>query len=162
MNIRIPVVREGEAYGLPLPGYQTVGAVGMDLYAAEDTVICPGQCISIGTGLRIAVPQGYEAQIRARSGLALKRKIIIPNGPGTIDSDYRGEIRVILMNLGDRPFAIDRGDRIAQMVLAPVVRGFWEEVDELDTTVRGLGGFGSTGGAAVHNRREGQEDDDPS
>jgi dUTP pyrophosphatase len=103
---------------------------------------------AVATGLAVAIPEGYEIQVRPRSGLALKHGISVPNTPGTIDSDYRGELKVILINLGDEPFAIARGDRIAQLVLAPVVQAAWDEVDELDATDRGEGGFGSTGGHA--------------
>ncbi|MCF4152128.1 dUTP diphosphatase [Dethiosulfovibrio sp. F2B] len=145
MEIRIPVVREGEALRLPLPGYETSGSAGMDLIAAESVVIPQGKCMTVGTGLRIAVPDGFEAQVRPRSGLALKRGLVVPNSPGTIDSDYRGEIRVIMMNLGDGPFEVAVGDRIAQLVIAPVARACWEEVATLESTERGSGGFGSTG-----------------
>lgn len=145
MGIIIPVVREGGAGGLPLPRYETEGSAGMDLAAAEPAVIPAGKCLSVGTGLRIALPAGYEAQIRPRSGIALKNSVLVPNSPGTIDSDYRGEIRVILINLGTEDFRVSVGDRIAQLVVAPVTRGFWKEVDILDSTERGGGGFGSTG-----------------
>ncbi len=145
MEIFIPVVREGEALRLPLPRYETEGSAGMDLVAAESVIIPAGKCLSVGTGLRISLPVGYEAQIRPRSGLALKKSILVPNSPGTIDSDYRGEIRVILINLGDEDFAVSLGDRIAQLVVAPVTRASWKEVDALDSTERGDGGFGSTG-----------------
>ncbi len=117
----------------------------MDLRAAEDVVLEPGAIKSVRTGLRIALPEGYEAQVRPRSGLALRYGISIPNAPGTIDADYRGEICVLLINHGKAPFEIRRGDRIAQMVVAPVTRVVWESVAELPETERGAGGFGSTG-----------------
>ncbi len=145
MDVFVPVVREGEAKGLPLPRYETEGSAGMDLVASESVTILPGRCEAVPTGLKISVPPGFEAQIRPRSGLALKKSIVVPNSPGTIDSDYRGEVKVILMNLGDSPFDVSIGDRVAQMVLAPVVRCVWKEVDSLDSTDRGEGGFGSTG-----------------
>ena len=132
--------------GLPLPAYATDGAAGMDVVSAEDVVIAPAARHAVMTGLAVAIPHGYEIQVRPRSGLALKHGITVPNTPGTIDSDYRGELKVILINLGAAPFEIRRGDRIAQLVVAPVVRGAWIEVDSLDDTARGAGGFGSTGG----------------
>ncbi|WP_420381366.1 dUTP diphosphatase [Novosphingobium sp.] len=130
---------------LPLPDYATHGAAGMDVVAAEDAAIAPGMRHAVATGLALAIPPGFEIQVRPRSGLALKHGITVPNTPGTIDSDYRGELKVILINLGDTTFVVQRGDRIAQLVLAPVTRASWLEVDELDDTVRGIGGFGSTG-----------------
>ncbi|HEY0960000.1 MAG TPA: dUTP diphosphatase [Novosphingobium sp.] len=132
--------------GLELPEYATEGAAGMDVLAAEDVMLPPGGRHPVATGLAVAIPQGYEIQVRPRSGLALKHGITVPNTPGTIDSDYRGELKVILINHGTEPFTIRRGDRIAQLVLAPVVRLSWLRVDELDQTQRGEGGFGSTGG----------------
>jgi dUTP pyrophosphatase len=125
----------------------TDGAAGMDLHAAvvADLVIDPGEVGLIPTGLEIAVPAGFEAQIRPRSGLAVKHRIGVPNAPATIDSDYRGEIRVPLINLGPRPFTVSRAMRIAQLVVAPVVRVTWEEVKELPPTARGEGGFGHSG-----------------
>jgi dUTP pyrophosphatase len=120
----------------------------MDVVSAEDVAIAPGARHAVATGLSVAIPEGYEIQVRPRSGLALKHGITVPNTPGTIDSDYRGELKVILINLGSEPFAIARGDRVAQLVLAPVVKAAWEEVEELDATERGAGGFGSTGGHA--------------
>ena len=117
----------------------------MDVVAAEDAAIAPGMRHAVATGLALAIPPGFEIQVRPRSGLALKHGITVPNTPGTIDSDYRGELKVILINLGDTTFVVQRGDRIAQLVLAPVTRASWLEVDELDDTVRGIGGFGSTG-----------------
>ncbi|WP_025897424.1 dUTP diphosphatase [Sneathiella glossodoripedis] len=146
-SIEIKISRLDHGQGLPLPSYETRGSAGMDLCAAvtEPLVIEPGKRALVPTGFKIALPDGYEAQVRPRSGLALKKGISLPNSPGTIDSDYRGEVGVILINLGDENFVIERGDRIAQMVIAPVTRGLWSEVDTLDETVRGEGGFGSTG-----------------
>ena len=132
--------------GLELPEYATAGAAGMDVLAAEDVTLVPGARHAVATGLALAIPAGFEIQVRPRSGLALKHGISVPNAPGTIDSDYRGELKVILINLGTADFAVRRGDRIAQLVLAPVVRASWLKVDELDETARGEGGFGSTGG----------------
>lgn len=141
--VRIKRLPHGE--GLPLPAYATSGAAGMDVVSAEDAVIAPGARHAVATGLAMAIPHGFEIQVRPRSGLALKHGITVPNTPGTIDSDYRGELKVILINHGTQDFAIVRGDRVAQLVLAPVVQGGWMEVDELDETARGEGGFGSTG-----------------
>ena len=143
----IQVVRLPHAAGLPLPGYATDGAAGMDLLAAiaEPLTIPPGGRALIPTGLRLALPHGYELQVRPRSGLALKHGITLPNTPGTIDEDYRGELGVILLNAGAETFVVERGMRIAQAVLAPVTRGAWQEVVELPETARGEGGFGSTG-----------------
>ncbi len=143
--LRIPIHRLPEAADLPLPCTMSAGAAGMDLFAAEDATLEPGETKLVSTGLRIAVPEGYEAQIRPRSGLALNHSLTIPNAPGTIDADYRGVVKVILHNLGKSPFCIQRGDRIAQMVIAKVERAEWEEVDELPDTKRGEGGFGHTG-----------------
>lgn len=131
---------------LPLPAYATDGAAGMDVVSAEDVTLAPGARHAVATGLALAIPAGFEIQVRPRSGLALKHGITVPNTPGTIDSDYRGELKVILINHGGEPFQIRRGDRVAQLVLAPVTRAGWLEVDELDDTARGAGGFGSTGG----------------
>ncbi|AZI36553.1 deoxyuridine 5'-triphosphate nucleotidohydrolase [Caenibius tardaugens NBRC 16725] len=144
--VRVKRLPHGE--GLDLPAYATDGAAGMDVLAAEDVSLAPGARYAVATGLAVAIPEGYEIQVRPRSGLALKHGISVPNTPGTIDSDYRGEVKVIMINHGDAPFAIARGDRIAQLVLAPVVRAGWEEVADLDDTPRGAGGFGSTGGHA--------------
>ena len=145
----IQILRLPNGEGLPLPAYETAGAAGMDLRAAvpEDApmTLAPGARGVVPTGLRLAVPLGYEAQVRARSGLALKHGIICPNGPGTIDSDYRGELGVILANIGSEPFVIRRGERIAQLVIARHERADWIEVEALDDTVRGEGAFGSTG-----------------
>jgi dUTP pyrophosphatase len=120
----------------------------MDVVSAEDVTLAPGARHAVATGLALAIPAGYEIQVRPRSGLALKHGISVPNTPGTIDSDYRGELKVILINHGAEPFAIARGDRVAQLVLAPVVQASWDEVATLDDTARGAGGFGSTGGHA--------------
>ena len=146
----IQVVRLPHAADLPLPSYATDGAAGMDLLAAvaAPVTIPPGGRALIPTGLRLALPHGYELQVRPRSGLALKNGITLPNSPGTIDEDYRGELGVIVLNAGTEPFTIERGMRIAQAVLAPVTRAAWREVAELSETVRGQGGFGSTGTAA--------------
>jgi len=143
----IDVVRLPHAEGLPLPSYATDGAAGMDLLAAvmSPVVIPPGGRMLVPTGLRIAIPPGYELQVRPRSGLALRNGVVLPNSPGTIDEDYRGEVGVIVLNAGDAPFTVERGMRIAQAVIAPVVRAAWREVAELPETARGSGGFGSTG-----------------
>lgn len=146
-NITIPVKVMEHAGDLPLPCYMTGGAVGMDLLAAvnETVAIPPGKVQVIPTGLMVAVPAGYELQVRPRSGLAGKHGISVLNSPGTIDPDYRGEVKVILINLGPEPFLIHRGDRIAQAVLCPVLRISWQAVPELPPTERGAGGFGHTG-----------------
>jgi dUTP pyrophosphatase len=143
--VDIAVKRLDHAGDLPLPCYETAGSAGMDARAAEELVIAPGKRGLIGTGFAFAIPAGYEIQVRPRSGLALKKGISIPNTPGTIDSDYRGELKVILINHGEDDFIIERGDRIAQIVVAPVQRGILKEVADLDETQRGSGGFGSTG-----------------
>ena len=150
MADRVPVQikRLPHGEGLALPAYATGGAAGMDVLSAEDVVLAPGARRAVATGFAVAIPEGYEIQVRPRSGLALKHGISLPNTPGTIDSDYRGELKVILINLGAEDFAIARGDRIAQLVLAPVTLAAWHEVDVLDDTARGAGGFGSTGGHA--------------
>jgi dUTP pyrophosphatase len=145
----VEVKRLPHGEGLPLPAYATSGAAGMDVVSAEDVVITPGARHAVASGLAVAIPQGFEIQVRPRSGLALKHGITVPNTPGTIDSDYRGELKVILINLGNEAFTIQRGDRVAQLVLAPVVQAAWDEVAELDATDRGAGGFGSTGGHAA-------------
>ena len=147
MSVAIRVRRLPHGEGLPLPSYATAGAAGMDLLAAvtDPVTIAPGQRALVPTGLAIALPPGYELQIRPRSGLALRHGIVLPNSPGTIDEDYRGELQVIVLNAGDAPFTVERGARIAQAVLAPVVRARWHEVSNLDDTARGSGGFGSTG-----------------
>lgn len=148
MTTRVAIMRLPHGNGLPLPAYATDGAAGMDVVSAEDVTLAPGARYAVATGLAMAIPHGFEIQVRPRSGLALKHGITVPNTPGTIDSDYRGELKVILINLGAEPFAIARGDRIAQLVLAPVVQAAWDEVAQLDDTARGAGGFGSTGGHA--------------
>ena len=145
----IAVRRLAHGQGLPLPAYETALAAGMDLRAAvadaEPMTLAPGERAAVPTGLAIALPPGFEAQVRPRSGLALKAGVTCLNTPGTIDADYRGEVKVILANLGAEDFVIRRGDRIAQMVIAPVVQAQWAEVESLDETARGAGGFGSTG-----------------
>ncbi|MBV9538907.1 MAG: dUTP diphosphatase [Acidisphaera sp.] len=135
------------AADLPLPAYATEGAAGMDVLAAVEAPVSiePGGRTLIPTGLRIALPPGYELQIRPRSGLALRHGILLPNSPGTIDEDYRGELQIIVLNAGDAAFTVERGMRIAQAVLAPVVRAVWRETERLEETARGAGGFGSTG-----------------
>ena len=143
--IRIAVQRLPHGEGLPLPAYATAGAAGMDVVAAEDLVLDPGRRHAVATGFAMAIPEHYEVQVRPRSGLALRHGITCLNTPGTIDSDYRGEVKIILANLGDAPFTIARGDRIAQLVPAPVQRAELGEVGSLDETIRGSGGFGSTG-----------------
>jgi dUTP pyrophosphatase len=149
MSIPIRVRRLPHAEGLNLPSYATAGAAGMDLLAAvrEPVTVGPGERTLIPTGLTIALPPGYELQVRPRSGLALRHGITLPNTPGTIDEDYRGEIGVIILNTGTEAFVVERGARIAQAVLAPVSRAEWQEVDTLDATARNAGGFGSTGTA---------------
>ena len=145
----VRISRLGHGRGLPVPTPATSGSAGCDLAAAVagELVVVPGRRERVPTGFAIALPPGYEAQVRPRSGLALRHGIVLPNAPGTIDSDYRGEIQVLLMNLGDEPFTIRRGDRIAQLVVAPVVAVDWQEVASLDATVRGSGGFGHSGTA---------------
>jgi dUTP pyrophosphatase len=149
VNPIIPIQRLPHAEGLPLPAYETAQAAGMDLRAAvpEETpfVLRPGARHAVPTGLAFALPPGFEGQVRPRSGLALKAGVTCLNTPGTIDADYRGEVKVILINLGEEDFVIRRGDRIAQLVIAPVIQAGWREVDSLDETARGAGGFGSTG-----------------
>ena len=149
MTPTVAIVRLPHAEGLPLPAYETAQAAGMDLRAAvpddEPIVLHPGSRFAVPTGLAIALPDGFEAQVRPRSGLAFKSGITCLNSPGTVDADYRGEVKVILINHGEEAFTIRRGERIAQMVIAPVVQAAWREVESLDETVRGAGGFGSTG-----------------
>jgi len=145
-RVAVQVRRLPHGEGLELPRYATDGAAGMDVLSAEDVILPPGARHAVASGLAVAIPSGYEIQVRPRSGLALQHGISVPNTPGTIDSDYRGELKVILINHGAEPFAIHRGDRIAQLVLAPVTLAEWAEVSELDETSRGAGGFGSTGG----------------
>jgi dUTP pyrophosphatase len=145
--IEVPVVRLPGGDDLAFPAYATAGAAGLDLAAAvaEPIVIPPGGRAMVPTGIAIALPEGYEAQVRPRSGLAARAGVTVLNAPGTVDCDYRGEIQVILINLGDAPFTVARGERIAQMVVAPVVRLAWRATERLPETVRGDGGFGSTG-----------------
>ena len=141
--LKVQVLPHGE--GLDLPAYATPGAAGLDLRAAEPCILEPMARRAVPTGIRIAIPPGWEAQIRPRSGLALRQGLSIPNAPGTIDSDYRGELKVLLINLGLEPIAIERGMRIAQMVLAPAPQAIIDCTDDLDETIRGESGFGSTG-----------------
>ncbi|KQU55944.1 deoxyuridine 5'-triphosphate nucleotidohydrolase [Sphingomonas sp. Leaf339] len=143
--IRIAVKRLSNGLDLPLPAYATSGAAGIDVVAAESMTLEPGGRAAIATGFALAIPEGYEVQVRPRSGLALKHGITCLNTPGTIDHDYRGEVKVILANLGSEPFDVVRGERIAQLVPAVVQRAALVEVAELDDTARGSGGFGSTG-----------------
>ncbi|MEN3971199.1 dUTP diphosphatase [Sphingomicrobium sp. XHP0235] len=145
MTISIQLKRLPHGEGLPLPAYATDGAAGMDVVSAEDVTIASGQRHAVATGLSVAIPQGYEIQVRPRSGLAFKHGITVPNTPGTIDSDYRGELKVLLINHGPDDFDIKRGDRVAQLVPAAVTRATFDEVETLDETQRGEGGFGSTG-----------------
>ena len=146
-RLPVQVTRAPHGEGLPLPSYATEGAAGLDLLAAVPAPVslAPGERALVPTGLSVALPPGHELQIRPRSGLALKHGIVLPNSPGTIDEDYRGELKVIVMNAGNEPFTIERGMRIAQGVLSPVLRIEWVEVDRLDETARATGGFGSTG-----------------
>ncbi|MDQ3079167.1 MAG: dUTP diphosphatase [Pseudomonadota bacterium] len=145
MTIRIAITRLPHGEGLPLPAYATPGAAGMDVVAAEDVDLAPGQRHAVATGYKVAIPEGFEIQVRPRSGLAFKHGISVPNTPGTIDSDYRGELKILLINHGSEIFAIRRGERIAQLVPAAVTLAEFDEVDELCDTARGTGGFGSTG-----------------
>jgi dUTP pyrophosphatase len=147
--VDVAVLRLPHGAGLPLPAYASDGAAGMDVVAAEDVTLAPGGRHAVATGFALAIPRGYEVQVRPRSGLALKHGISLPNTPGTIDSDYRGELKIIMINLGAEPFAIARGDRVAQLVVAPVQPARFIEVDTLDETSRGAGGFGSTGVASA-------------
>ena len=144
-EIEIALQRLPNGGGLPLPAYASDGAAGMDVVAAETLTLRPGTRHAVATGFAMAIPAGYEVQVRPRSGLALKHGVTCLNTPGTIDSDYRGEVKVILANLGSDAFPIARGERIAQLVAAPVQRAVFAEVAALDDTVRGTGGFGSTG-----------------
>jgi dUTP pyrophosphatase len=147
MTIKLELKRLDHGQGLPLPAYQSALAAGLDLVAAVDDglTLQPGSRALVPTGLAMALPVGYEAQVRPRSGLAAKHGVTVLNTPGTIDADYRGEVKVILINLGDTAFEISRGDRIAQLVIAPVLQAEIEEVEILSETSRGTGGFGSTG-----------------
>jgi dUTP diphosphatase len=148
--ITIPLLRLPNGDGLPLPSYATPAAAGLDLMAAlpADLVLVPGARALVGTGIAIALPAEFEAQVRPRSGLALKVGVTVLNSPGTIDADYRGEIGVVLVNLGDSPYTVRRGDRIAQLVVAPVARAAWQATDRLPPSERAAGGFGSTGSSS--------------
>ncbi|MBA2466452.1 MAG: dUTP diphosphatase [Sphingomonas sp.] len=143
--ITIKLTRLAHGEGLPFPVYATEGAAGLDVVSAEHLTLAPGERMAVPTGFAIEIPPGYEVQVRPRSGLALKHGITCLNTPGTIDSDYRGEVKVILANLGQETFAVRRGERIAQLVPAPVLRAAFEEVSQLSDSGRGSGGFGSTG-----------------
>ena len=143
--IRIQIARLPHGEGLPLPAYATPGAAGMDVVAAEDLDLAPGARHAVATGYKVAIPDGYEIQVRPRSGLAYKYGVTVPNTPGTIDSDYRGELKILMINHGAEPFPVRRGERIAQLVPAAVTKADFDEVEELDSTTRGAGGFGSTG-----------------
>lgn len=149
MSVTVRVVVLPHGAGLPLPAYQTSGAAGLDLVAAiaaeAPVVLAPGGRGLVPTGLVLALPEGCEAQVRPRSGLAIRHGVTVVNAPGTIDADYRGEVQVALVNLGAEPFAVERGMRIAQLVIAPVVRARIAVVETVETTLRGAGGFGSTG-----------------
>ncbi len=149
VRVRVEIQREPEAEGLPFPTYATRDAAGMDVCAAlpaeSPLTLAPGERALISTGLRMAIPRGYEMQVRPRSGLAIHQGIGLVNAPGTVDADYRGVVRIILINWGQETVTIRRGDRVAQFVLAPVVQAQWEEVGSLEASERGEGGFGSTG-----------------
>ena len=149
MNPTVPITRLPHGEGLPLPTYETAQAAGMDLRAAvpddEPLTLRPGSRFPVPTGLAFALPPGFEGQVRPRSGLAFKYGVTCLNSPGTVDADYRGEVKVILINHGEEDFTIRRGERIAQLVIAPVVQAVWSEVASLEDTARGAGGFGSTG-----------------
>jgi len=146
-HLTVQITKLKNSDGLPVPHYQTEHSAGVDLYAAldEDMVIGPGRWKLVPTGIAVAIPEGFEGQVRPRSGLALKHGIGMLNSPGTIDADYRGEIGVILFNFSDTPFAVHRGDRIAQMVISKLERARFEQVETLSSTARGSGGFGHTG-----------------
>ena len=150
-EVAVRIVRLPHATGLPLPEYQSAQAAGLDLLAAVPAdapmTLAPGARAMVPTGIAMALPPGTEAQVRPRSGLAARHGVTVLNSPGTVDADYRGEIQVILINLGQEPFAVTRGTRIAQLVIAPVSRARLDQVDSLDNTPRGAGGFGSTGTA---------------
>jgi dUTP pyrophosphatase len=145
MGNRVPVLVKRLDRELPLPSYQTPGAAGFDLHSTETFILQPGERKLVPTGIAVAIPEGFELQIRPRSGWAYKYGISVLNTPGTVDSDYRGEVKVLLINLGDRPVKVERGERIAQGVIAPVYQGEFTEVEELPPTQRGERGFGSTG-----------------
>lgn len=159
VTIAVKRVREGGEVPLPLPAYQTVDASGMDLMAdtGEPIHLEPGERALVPTGLAVQIPPGFEAQIRPRSGLALRHGVTLLNSPGTIDADYRGEVQVLLINLGSAAFTVRRGERIAQMIIAPVARGTWREVQDLNPTTRAAGGFGHTGSGT---KRAGLRDGD--
>jgi dUTP pyrophosphatase len=144
-KVEIRVKRLNHGAGLPLPAYASAGAAGMDICSAENLILRTGRRVAVATGFAFAIPQGFEVQVRPRSGLALKHGITCLNTPGTIDCDYRGEVKVILINLGEEDFPINKGDRIAQLVVAPAPQALTVEVEDLDDTARGAGGFGSTG-----------------
>jgi dUTP pyrophosphatase len=145
--MKVAIQRLAHAQDLPLPAHATLGAAGLDLFAAvdKDVILAPGRHAAVPTGIAIALPEGFEAQVRPRSGLALRHGVTVLNAPGTVDSDYRGEVTAILINLGSEPFAVARGMKIAQLVVAAHVRVEWNETASLDSTQRGSGGFGSTG-----------------
>ena len=143
--IRIQIARLPHGEGLPLPAYATPGSAGMDVVAAEDLDLAPGARHAVATGFKVAIPDGFEIQVRPRSGLAYKYGVTVPNTPGTIDSDYRGELKILMINHGDEPFPVRRGERIAQLVPAAVTKADFDVVEELVSTTRGVGGFGSTG-----------------
>ncbi len=147
---------------MPLPAPATASAAGLDLPAAlpEPLELAPGGRVLVPTGFRVAIPPGFEGQVRPRSGLALRHGLTLPNAPGTVDSDYRGELKVILLNTGSEPVVVRRGDRIAQLVIAPVVSAQWEEVEGLDPTDRGEGGFGHTGHSGGQGRTSGPGEDE--
>ena len=147
MSVVVRVRRLSHGEGVDLPGYESAGAAGADVRAAvtEPVVVEPGARVAVATGLVLEIPDGYEAQVRPRSGLAMTHGVTVVNAPGTIDSDFRGELKVLLVNLGSKPFTIERGDRVAQLVVAPLIRAGFAEVDDLSSTDRGEGGFGSTG-----------------
>ncbi len=147
MSVSVPVTILAHGEGLPLPDYASQGAAGLDLHAAidDDLTLAPGARALVPTGLTLALPAGFEGQVRPRSGLAVKHGVTVLNAPGTVDADYRGEVMVALINLGDGPFIVERGMRIAQLVVAPVTRAALRQVTDLDETARGGGGFGSTG-----------------
>ena len=146
-TVSVEIRRLPHSNGLALPAYETPGAAGMDIRAAltEPLEIAPGCAEMVPTGFEMAIPRGYEGQVRPRSGLAVRNSILVPNSPGTIDSDYRGELKVILLNMGPAPFMVEHGMRIAQLVVSPVVKAHWIEVEQLPPTTRGDGGFGHTG-----------------
>lgn len=146
-TVAVTVTRLPHGADLPLPAYASAGSAGLDLLAAVDgsVTLGPGERTLVPTGIALALPEGYEAQVRPRSGLALKHGLTVLNSPGTIDADYRGEVQVILANLGSAPVTLARGERVAQLVVAPVTRIAWREVDALEVSPRGAGGFGSTG-----------------